>query len=99
MTVKYLPIDDCPSHNTEIWVKGHNVTMGYLNNPSANAEFRTEDGYYNTGDVGYEDADGCLHITGRVKGLIKFNGFQVAPAELEAISLRHPVVADVAVAG
>ena len=80
-------------------MKGPNVFLGYLNNPSANAESLTEDGYYKTGDVGYEDGDGCLHITGRVKELIKYNGFQVAPAELEAILLRHPAVADVAVGG
>ncbi|KAI7969693.1 hypothetical protein EIK77_005813 [Talaromyces pinophilus] len=83
----------------ELWVKGPNVFLGYLNNPTATNESFSEDGYYKTGDVGYEDAYGNFVITDRIKELIKYNGFQVPPAELEALILGHPTVADVAVVG
>ncbi|PIG85605.1 phenylacetyl-CoA ligase [Aspergillus arachidicola] len=66
---------------------------------NADGESFSEDGYYKTGDVGYEDENGHFYITDRVKELIKYNGFQVAPAELEAIALGHPAIADVAVTG
>lgn len=99
MTAKYVPVEGETGRSAELWVKGPNVFLGYLNNPKADAESFSEDGYYKTGDVGYEDAAGHFFITDRVKELIKYNGFQVAPAELEAIALGHPGVADVAVTG
>ena len=100
MTAKYAPVEgESNSRSKELWVKGPNVFLGYLNNPKANNEVFTEDGYYKTGDVGYEDEDGHFFITDRVKELIKYNGFQVAPAELEAIALGHQAVGDVAVVG
>jgi acyl-CoA synthetase (AMP-forming)/AMP-acid ligase II len=55
------------------------------------------DGWYHTGDVGYADEDGYFYIVDRLKELIKYKGFQVAPAELEAVLLRHPAIADAAV--
>jgi 4-coumarate--CoA ligase len=58
-----------------------------------------QDGWVRTGDVGYIDADGYIFITDRQKELIKVKGFQVAPAELEALLLTHPCIADVAVIG
>ncbi|KAE8346284.1 hypothetical protein BDV24DRAFT_158528 [Aspergillus arachidicola] len=73
-----------------------NMTAKYA---TADGESFSEDGYYKTGDVGYEDENGHFYITDRVKELIKYNGFQVAPAELEAIALGHPAIADVAVTG
>ena len=72
---------------------------GYLNNPEATAETIDSDGWLHTGDLARFDGDGHLYIVGRVKELIKYNGFQVAPAELEALLLEHPAVADVAVIG
>ncbi|HEY8134365.1 MAG TPA: hypothetical protein VII12_20975, partial [Thermoanaerobaculia bacterium] len=56
-----------------------------------------EDGWLHTGDVGYADADGCFFVVDRVKELIKYKGLQIAPAELEAVLLAHPSVADAAV--
>ncbi|KAE8165141.1 hypothetical protein BDV40DRAFT_297732 [Aspergillus tamarii] len=99
MTAKYAPVEGQTGRSTELWVKGPNVFLGYLNNPKANRESFSEDGYYKTGDVGYEDESGHFYITDRVKELIKYNGFQVAPAELESIALGHPAIADVAVTG
>lgn len=100
MAAKYADVEgESSSKSKELWVKGPNVFLGYLNNPKANSEVFTEDGYYKTGDVGYEDESGHFIITDRVKELIKYNGFQVAPAELEGIVVSHPAVADVAVVG
>ena len=72
---------------------------GYLNNPEATAYTIDDDGWLHTGDVGFIDEDGHLTIVDRVKELIKFKGFQVAPAELEALLLTHPAIADAAVIG
>ncbi|KAF2015892.1 4-coumarate-CoA ligase-like protein [Aaosphaeria arxii CBS 175.79] len=83
----------------ELWIKGPNVFKGYLNNPEGTANALTADGYFKTGDVGYQDKDGNFYITDRVKELIKYKGFQVAPAELEGYLVAHPNVNDVAVIG
>lgn len=83
----------------ELWVRGPQVMKGYLNNPEATAEALDGDGWLHTGDIGYFDEDGYLFITDRLKELIKYKGFQVAPAELEAELLTHPEIADVAVIG
>ncbi|GMG07051.1 unnamed protein product [Aspergillus oryzae] len=99
MTAKYAPVEGETGRSKELWVKGPNVFLGYLNNPKANSESFSEDGYYKTGDVGHEDENSHFYITDRVKELIKYNGFQVAPAELEAIALGHPAITDVAVTG
>lgn len=73
--------------------------MGYYQNPKATREAFTSDGWFRTGDLGYYDDEGFFFVIDRLKELIKFNGFQVAPAELEAIVLRHPKVQDVGVVG
>ena len=83
----------------ELWIKGPNVFKGYLNNPEGTANALTPDGYFKTGDVGYQDKDGNFYITDRIKELIKYKGFQVAPAELEGILIGHPQVNDVAIIG
>jgi acyl-CoA synthetase (AMP-forming)/AMP-acid ligase II len=83
----------------EIWVKGPQVMKGYLNRPDATAEMITPEGWLRTGDVGVVDSDGYLFVVDRLKELIKYKGFQVAPAELEAVLLTHPEVADAAVIG
>ena len=83
----------------ELWIKGPNIFQGYLNNPEGTKNALTADGYFKTGDVGHQDADGNFYITDRVKELIKYKGFQVPPAELEGILLSHPMIDDVAVVG
>ena len=83
----------------EIWVRGPQVMLGYLGNEQATADTIDEDGWLHTGDIGYVDEDGDYFITDRLKELIKFKGFQVPPAELEALLLGHPDVADAAVVG
>jgi acyl-CoA synthetase (AMP-forming)/AMP-acid ligase II len=81
----------------EIWVRGPLVMQGYLGRPDATAATIDSEGWLHTGDVGYVDVDGDVFIVDRVKELIKYKGLQVAPAELEAILLGHPAVADAAV--
>jgi len=81
----------------EVWIRGPQVMRGYLNNPEATAATITPDGWLRTGDIGYVDEDGYFYIIDRVKELIKYKGLQVAPAELEAVLLSHPAVADAAV--
>jgi acyl-CoA synthetase (AMP-forming)/AMP-acid ligase II len=81
----------------EIWVRGPLNMQGYLNCPDATALTIDEDGWLHTGDVGYVDDDGDVFIVDRVKELIKYKGLQVAPAELEAVLLGHPAIADAAV--
>jgi len=80
-------------------VRGAQVMSGYLNNPQATADTIDDEGWLHTGDVGCFDEHGHLTIVDRVKELIKFKGFQVPPAELEALLITHPGVADVAVIG
>jgi 4-coumarate--CoA ligase len=83
----------------EVWVRGPQVMVGYLNNPEATAATIDDDGWLHTGDIGHVDEDGHLFIVDRLKELIKYKGFQVAPAELEAVLLTHPAIADAAVIG
>jgi acyl-CoA synthetase (AMP-forming)/AMP-acid ligase II len=83
----------------EIWVRGPQVMKGYLNNPAATANTIDDDGWLHTGDIGHVDGDGHVFIVDRLKELIKYKGFQVPPAELEALLLTHPAVADAAVIG
>ena len=86
-----------PKEQGELWVRSPQVMKGYLNNPAATAESLDGDGWYHTGDIGYADEDGYFYIVDRLKELIKYKAYQVAPAELEALRLSHPAVADAAV--
>lgn len=83
----------------EILIRGPQVMKGYLGRPEATAEMIDADGWVHTGDIGRVDADGWLHVVDRVKELIKYKGYQVAPADLEALLLTHESVADAAVIG
>lgn len=83
----------------EIWAKGPQIVMGYLNNAKATAETFDEDGFLHTGDIGTIDDDGIITITDRLKEMIKVKGIGVAPAELEDLLLGHPDVEDVASLG
>jgi acyl-CoA synthetase (AMP-forming)/AMP-acid ligase II len=81
----------------EVWIRGPQVMKGYLNNAAATARTLDNEGWLHTGDIGVVDDEGNLTIVDRLKELIKVKGYQVAPAELEALLLKHPRVADVAV--
>jgi acyl-CoA synthetase (AMP-forming)/AMP-acid ligase II len=83
----------------EVWVRGPQVMKGYLNNEAATRATIDDEGWLHTGDIGHIDADGHLYVVDRLKELIKYKGFQVPPAELEALLLTHPQIADTAVIG
>ena len=81
----------------EVWIRGPQVMKGYLNNPEATARTVDAEGWLHSGDIGVIDDEGFLVIVDRLKELIKVKGFQVAPAELESLLLKHPRIADCAV--
>lgn len=83
----------------EVYVRGPARVKGYLNNVKVTQETFDNEGWLHTGDIGYFDADGHMFITGRLKELIKCNAYQVAPAELEAILMKHTAIVDAAVIG
>jgi 4-coumarate--CoA ligase len=83
----------------EIWIRGPQVMAGYLNNPEATATTIDSDGWLHTGDLGHVSADRHFTIVDRLKELIKVKGFQVPPAELEALLVTHEGIADAAVIG
>ncbi|TMW57013.1 hypothetical protein Poli38472_002938 [Pythium oligandrum] len=83
-----------PNQHGELLYRGPQVMIGYLNNEEANKKTLTEDRFLRTGDIGYIDNDGFVHIVDRVKELIKYKGHQVAPAELEDILNHHPGISD-----
>lgn len=87
-----------PGQAGELWVKGPQVMLGYLNNPEATGA-TLQDGWLRTGDLAVMDEGGMLSIRDRLKELIKVKGFQVAPAEVEAELLAHASIADAAVIG
>lgn len=93
------PTGEGVSEPGELWCKGPNVMVGYLGNPQATAETLDADGFLHTGDIATVDAAGNVTIVDRLKELIKYKGYQVPPAELEALLLTHPKIADVAVIG
>jgi acyl-CoA synthetase (AMP-forming)/AMP-acid ligase II len=88
-----------PNQQGELRVRGPQIMKGYLHRPDATAQTIDADGWLQTGDIGYADDDGYFFIVDRVKELIKYMGYQVAPAELEAVLVAHPSVADAAVIG
>lgn len=81
----------------ELWVRGPQIMLGYHNNPEATASSLSSDGWLRTGDLARAGEDGSFAIMDRLKELIKVSGFQVAPAEVEAVLLTHPDIADAAV--
>jgi acyl-CoA synthetase (AMP-forming)/AMP-acid ligase II len=86
-----------PGQHGEIWIRGPQVMQGYLNNPEATKACLDAEGWFHSGDIGYADEESCFFIVDRLKELIKYKANQVAPAELEALLLTHPKIADVAV--
>ncbi len=91
--------DAAPGAPGELWVRGPQVMKGYLGDAAATALTLDADGWLHTGDIGCANADGYFTIVDRLKELIKYKGYQVPPAELEALLLTHPCVADAAVIG
>jgi acyl-CoA synthetase (AMP-forming)/AMP-acid ligase II len=83
----------------ELLIRGPQVMKGYLNNPQATALAIDPDGWLHTGDVARIEEDGSLRIVDRIKELIKYKAYQIAPAELEAVLLTHPSITDAAVIG
>ena len=86
-----------PGHDGELWVRGPQVMAGYLGRPETTEEMIDPEGWLRTGDLGHIGLMGEVVIVDRLKDLIKVDGFQVAPAELEAVLLAHPSVRDAAV--
>jgi acyl-CoA synthetase (AMP-forming)/AMP-acid ligase II len=86
-----------PGDDGEVWIRGPQVMRGYLADEEATANTLDDEGWLHTGDIGHADEDGWFYLVDRLKELIKYKGFQVAPAELEAVILEHPAVADAAV--
>jgi acyl-CoA synthetase (AMP-forming)/AMP-acid ligase II len=91
--------DAAEGERGELWVRGPQVMAGYLNNQQATADTLDADGWLHTGDVAIVDDAGRYTVVDRVKELIKYKGYQVAPAELEAVLIGHPQIADAAVIG
>ncbi len=91
--------DAAAGERGELWIRGPQVMAGYLNNEEATANTIDADRWLHTGDIATVDEDGFFEIVDRLKELIKYKGYQVAPAELEALIVTHPDVADIAVIG
>jgi acyl-CoA synthetase (AMP-forming)/AMP-acid ligase II len=90
--------EDAPAGESgELLIRGPQVMKGYLNNPQATARAIDPDGWLHTGDLARIEESGSLRIVDRIKELIKYKGYAVAPAELEALLLTHPAIADAAV--
>ncbi len=100
----YKVIDDDgkavgPNVDGELVARGPSLFLGYYKHEALTAESFTEDGYFRTGDQVRLDDDGWVHVTGRVKDLIKRGGENISPAEIEEVLSRHPAIAEVAIVG
>jgi acyl-CoA synthetase (AMP-forming)/AMP-acid ligase II len=91
--------DAAEGEEGEVWIRGPQVMVGYLENPEATAETLVEDGWLRTGDIARRDDDGYFFIVDRLKELIKYKAYQVPPAELEAVLVSHPQIKDAGVIG
>lgn len=103
MKVKVIHIENGkalgPGQEGELWIKSPLRMKGYMGDQASSDALFDSEGYVRTGDIGYYDTEGYFYIVDRLKELIKYKGFQVAPAELEALLLQHKDVADAGVVG
>lgn len=88
-----------PGRTGELWLRGPGIMKGYLNNVEATSSAIDGDGWLRTGDIVYFDQDGYLHVVDRLKEIIKYKGFQIAPADLEDVLVSHQDILDAAVTG
>ncbi|MED6109045.1 hypothetical protein PIB30_029997 [Stylosanthes scabra] len=86
-----------PHKKGELWLKSPTIMKEYLGNSEATTATVDSDGWLKTGDLSYIDEGGFVYVVERIKELIKHNGYQVAPAELESLLLSHPLIVDAAV--
>ncbi|XP_047306942.1 4-coumarate--CoA ligase-like 6 [Impatiens glandulifera] len=93
VTGSFMP----PGGSGELWLRGPGVMKGYLNNKEATLKTVDGDGWLHTGDIVYFDEEGYVQVLDRIKEIIKYKGFQIAPAELEAVLISHPDIVDAAV--
>jgi acyl-CoA synthetase (AMP-forming)/AMP-acid ligase II len=101
VTVRVVRADDTPAavgEEGELRLRGPQLFAGYTD-PTLDAGALDEAGYLRSGDLGYVDADGWLYVTGRLKDIIIRNAENISALEVEAVVLRHPAVAEVAVVG
>jgi acyl-CoA synthetase (AMP-forming)/AMP-acid ligase II len=82
-----------PGERGEVVIQGPNVIDGYENNPEANAAAFVN-GWFRTGDRGYLDADGYLHLVARIKELINRGGEKISPREIDEVLLAHPAIVE-----
>ncbi|XP_043695776.1 4-coumarate--CoA ligase-like 6 [Telopea speciosissima] len=86
-----------PGKSGELWLRGPGVMKGYLNNEDATKSAIDKEGWLHTGDIAYFDHDGYIYVLDRMKEIIKYKGFQIAPADLESVLISHPDILDTAV--
>ncbi|XP_021273859.1 4-coumarate--CoA ligase-like 6 isoform X4 [Herrania umbratica] len=86
-----------PGSYGELWLRGPGIMQGYLNNVEATRMTIDKDGWLRTGDIVCFDEDGYMYVSDRLKEIIKYKGYQIAPADLEAILISHPEILDSAV--
>lgn len=86
-----------PLRTGELWVRGPSIMKGYVGNEEATAEILDSEGWLRTGDICHFDRDGFIYVVDRIKELIKYKGYQVAPAELEHLLHSHPDTVEAAV--
>ncbi|XP_042490736.1 4-coumarate--CoA ligase-like 6 [Macadamia integrifolia] len=88
-----------PGKSGELWLRGPGIMKGYLKNEDATKSTIDKDGWLHTGDITYFDQDGYIYVVDRLKEIIKYKGFQIAPADLESVLISHPDILDAAVTG
>ncbi|MFT3742481.1 MAG: AMP-binding protein [Gammaproteobacteria bacterium] len=88
-----------PGEYGELLVKGPQVMLGYWNNPAETQAVFSQDGWLQTGDIGYYDAQGFFYLVDRKKDMILVSGFNVYPSEVEAVLMHHPHIREAAVVG
>ncbi|KAF3444480.1 hypothetical protein FNV43_RR14172 [Rhamnella rubrinervis] len=86
-----------PCQQGELWIRGPSIMKGYIDDPETTRKTIVSGGWLRTGDLCYIDEEGLLYVVDRLKELIKYKGYQVAPAELEQLLLSHPMIVDAAV--